>query len=74
VRNLIIAVAVTATVALGGALAWQAKAAAPASPVPLAGPYTPIHPAACAGPNVDCAPGRHRVCGPYGQHCWCAPC
>jgi|HubBroStandDraft_6_1064221.scaffolds.fasta_scaffold120984_2 hypothetical protein len=72
-RAFVIAVTVTATVAFGAALAWQANAAAPASPVPVAGPYTPIHPAACYGSGY-CAPGRHRVCGPYGNNCWCAPC
>ena len=73
-RTIAIAAALAATVALAGAAGWQARAAAPAAPVPQAGPYTPIHPAACVGRNVDCPPGRHRVCGPYGQHCWCAPC
>jgi len=73
-RRLVIAIAVTATVALGAAAAWQARAAAPASPVPLAGPYTPIHPAACNGGPGACPPGRHRVCGPMGYNCWCAPC
>src|SRR5579862_17934 len=53
-RTLIIAIAVTATVALGGALAWQARAAAPASPVPAAGPYTAVHPAACNGTYEAC--------------------
>ena len=42
-RKLIIAVAITATVALGGAFAWQASAAAPAAPVPQAAPYWLIH-------------------------------
>ena len=73
-RNLVIAVAVTTGIALAGAVAWQASAAAPAAAVPQAAPYTPIQPAACGGPNVDCPPGRHRVCGPYGHNCWCAPC
>jgi hypothetical protein len=72
-RSLIIAAAVAATAALG-ALAFQASAAPPASPVPVAGPYTPIHPAACNGGPGACPPGYHRVCGPYGEHCWCAPC
>jgi hypothetical protein len=73
-RQLVIAVAISVSVAVGWAAAWQARAAAPAAPVPLAGAYTPIHPAACGGRNVDCPPGRHRVCGPYGHNCWCAPC
>jgi hypothetical protein len=72
-RKLLIAIAVTSTVALGGALAWQANAAAPATAVPTA-EQSPVLPAACGGPNVDCPPGRHRVCGPYGHNCWCAPC
>ena len=72
-RNLIIAAAIAATAALG-VLAFQASAAPPASPVPLAGPYSPIHDAACGGPNVHCRPGMHWVCGPLGQRCWCTPC
>jgi hypothetical protein len=73
-RNLVIAAAVAAGLAFAGIVGWQANAAPPAAPVPLAGPHTPIHPAACQGRNVDCPPGRHRVCGPYGHNCWCAPC
>ena len=73
-RKLVIAAAITAAVAFAGAIGWQASAATPAAPVPQAGPYTPIHPAACGGPGPDCPPGRHRVCGPYGHNCWCAPC
>jgi hypothetical protein len=46
----------------------------PALHVPQAGPYTPIHPAACGGHDVHCPPGSHWVCGPYGQRCWCTPC
>jgi hypothetical protein len=72
VRSLIIAIAVIASVTLGGFAAWHAKAAAPAASVPIAGPYTPVHPAACNGWGA-CPPGRHRVCGP-GGNCWCAPC
>jgi hypothetical protein len=71
-RSFIIAAAIAATAALG-ALAFEASAAPPASPVPLAGPYTPIHPAACNGGPGECPPGRHRMCGPAGN-CWCAPC
>ena len=73
-RQFVIAAAAVATIALGGAVAWQASAAAPSAAAPQARPYTPIHPAACVGRNVDCPPGRHRVCGPYGRNCWCAPC
>ena len=72
-KTFAIAMALAAIVALGGPVGWQARAAAPAGAIPQAGPYTPIHPAACVGRNVDCPPGRHRVCGP-GGHCWCAPC
>ncbi len=73
-RKLIIAVAVTATVALGGAFAWQASAAAPAAPVPQAAPYSPIHLAACGYRGAHCGPYSHWVCGPYGHNCWCARC
>jgi hypothetical protein len=71
-RKLIITIAVTASVALAGAAAWQARAATPAAAVPLAGPYTPIHPVACGGRDVHCAWGWHWVCGP--NRCWCAHC
>jgi hypothetical protein len=74
-RKLVIAAAMAATAALGGIGAWQAQAAAPAAPIPQAGPYTPIHPAACGGgKDVHCPSGSHWVCGPYGQRCWCTPC
>jgi hypothetical protein len=73
-RKLFIGIAVTTVIAAAGTLGWQAEAANPAAPVPQAAPYTPIHPAACRGPGEYCAPGRHHVCGPYGKHCWCAPC
>ena len=61
------------TLAIGGAF-WHASAAAPAAPVPVAGLYTPIHPAACSGRNAHCPPGSHWVCGPEGRRCWCTPC
>jgi hypothetical protein len=62
------------TLAMGGAALWHVSAAAPAAPVPVAGPYTPIHPAACSGRNERCPPGSHWVCGPEGKRCWCTPC
>jgi hypothetical protein len=74
VRKLVIAFSVSAIVGIVGLVGWQASAAAPAGAIPHAGRYTPIHPAACAGRNVDCPPGQHRVCGPEGHRCWCAPC
>jgi len=73
-RKLVIAAAITAAVALGGSAAWRANAAAPAAPVPQIGQYSPIHPVACGRPGRFCGPYRHHVCGPYGRHCWCAPC
>ena len=73
-RKLVIAATITAAVALGGVAAWQAQAAAPAAAIPEAGPYTPIHPAACVGRDVHCGPGSHWVCGPEGKRCWCTPC
>ena len=73
-RKLISVVTVTAAVALGGAIGWQANAAPHTAPAPQAGPYTPIHPAACVGRNVHCRPGHHWVCGPEGKRCWCEPC
>jgi hypothetical protein len=72
-RKLVVAAALTMTVAIAGIVGWQANAAAPAGAVPPAGAYTPIHPAACSGPNVDCPHGRFRKCTPSGG-CWCAPC
>ena len=73
-RKLMVAAAMAATLAMGGAFAWQASAATPAAPVPVAVPSAPVHQAACVGRNVDCPPGQHRVCGPEGHRCWCAPC
>jgi len=73
-RKLFFAAVVATTVALGGAIGWQANAAPHAGPLPQAGPYTPIHPAACVGHNVHCRPGHHWVCGPEGKRCWCEPC
>jgi len=73
-RKLLIAAAITASVAVAGAIGWQANAAAPAGAIPQAGPYTPIHPVACRGPDVHCGPGSHWVCGPEGRRCWCTPC
>jgi hypothetical protein len=73
-RKLAIAAAIIATLGFAGAIGWQASAATPAAPVPVAGPYTPIHPAACGHPGEFCGPHSHHVCGPYGHHCWCAPC
>jgi hypothetical protein len=72
VKKLVIAIAVTVVVALGSAVAWQAQASAPAAPV--AHPYTPVQQAGCGGRDVNCPPGSHWVCGPYGQRCWCTPC
>ena len=75
-RTLTIALAVAALAALGGTASWHAKAAAPAASVPIAGPYTHIHPAACNGMTGDhgCGPGFHWACGPYGHNCACVPC
>jgi len=71
-RKFVIAAALT--VAIAGIVGWQANAAAPAGAIPQAGPYTPIHPAACSGRDVHCGPGSHWVCGPEGKRCWCTPC
>lgn len=73
-KKLLVAASLATAVAFAGAIGWQANAATPASPVPVAGKYTPIHPAACRPGPGACPPGRHEVCGPYGHHCWCAPC
>lgn len=75
-RNLVTAIALTAAVAIGGALAWQAQAATSAGAIPLAStPVTQsIQPAACRHPGPHCRWGHHLRCGPYGHHCWCAPC
>ena len=73
-RKLVAAAAVAAVIGFVGIIGWQANAAVPALHAPLAGPYTPIHPAACGGRDVHCPPGSHWVCGPYGQRCWCTPC
>jgi hypothetical protein len=72
-KKLVIAAAITA-LGVAGAIGWQASAATPAAPVPIAGPYSPIHKAACGGRDVHCGPGSHWVCGPEGRRCWCTPC
>jgi hypothetical protein len=73
-RNIVVAIAFTATLGFVGAAAWQAEAVpltVTPAPVDVA---KPIQPAACGGPGRYCPPGRHWVCGPYGHHCWCARC
>jgi hypothetical protein len=70
VRNSLVAIAFTATLALVGTIAWKAEA------VPLAATPAeaskPVIPAACGGGGRHCPPGYHWVCGP--NRCWCAPC
>jgi hypothetical protein len=75
-RSLPIAIAIIAAIGFAAAPAsktdaaiWQATGAgAPAAET------GPVHQAACRGKDVHCPPGQHWVCGPAGQHCWCAPC
>ena len=71
-RSRMIVAATASILAVVGIVAWQAKAATPASSVPLMERYTPIHRAGCYGYNQYCRPGLHYVCQ-YGN-CWCAPC
>jgi len=75
-RSLSIAIAIIAVIVLAAAPAsktdaaiWQAIGAA--APTADTGP---VQPAACRGPGAHCPPGRHWVCGPAGQRCWCQPC
>lgn len=71
-RNLAVATAFTLTLGFVAATAWRAEAVPlTVAPVDVA---NPVQPAACGGPGRYCRPGRHWVCGPYGHHCWCAPC
>jgi hypothetical protein len=75
VRKFVIVAAITASIAIAGAIGWQANAAAPAGAIPQAAPYTPIHKAECDGRRGEhCGPGSHWVCGPEGRRCWCTPC
>ena len=71
-RKLVIATAISAVVALGGIAAWQAQAAAPAAPIPQAGPYTPIHPADCRGTTGahGCGSGWYWRNGDRGWACY----
>jgi len=75
-RSMPIALAVAAAILFAAipmsntdAAVWQGTGAA--APTTDAGP---VQPAACRGKDVHCPPGSHWVCGPAGQHCWCAPC
>jgi hypothetical protein len=71
-RTLIIAVAATAALAIVGVVGWQAKAAAPAAPIPQAGLYTPIHPADCRGTTGGhgCGAGFYWRNGARGWACY----
>ncbi len=73
-RALIIAAAVSASVAVAGAIGWQANAAAPAGAIPHANVHKPIHLAACTGTTGKdgCAPGMQYRKGAQGQRCY--PC
>jgi len=75
-RNLTIAFAITAALAFAASFAPPVLAAATGGigGLNLPAATSPIEPAACSGRNVNCPPGRHWVCGPYGHRCWCAPC
>ena len=75
-RSLPVALAIAAAILLAAipmsntdAAVWQGTGVA--APMTDTGP---VQPAACRGPNEHCPPGRHWVCGPAGQRCWCAPC
>jgi hypothetical protein len=71
-RKLVIAAAITMTLGVAGAIGWQANAAAPAAPVPVAGPYTPIHPVDCRGGTGDhgCGAGYYWRNGERGWACY----
>jgi hypothetical protein len=71
-RNRIVAVVFTATVAFVGAAAWKAEAVPLVTPA--ATPSTPIELASCRHPGPYCPWGRHRVCNRWGHHCRCARC
>jgi hypothetical protein len=75
-HRLTIAFAITAVLTLATSFAPPAQSAAGIGLGTLALPdaSSPIVPAACGGPGPHCPPGFHWVCGPYGRHCWCAPC
>ena len=71
-RKLVITAALTATVAFAGLIGWHANAAAPAGAIPQAGPYTPIHPAACNGytGGHGCGAGYYWRNGGRGWACY----
>ncbi len=76
VRNLTIAFAITAAIALVTPFASPVQATVGSSVGKLAprAPSLPVEPAACGGPGPHCPPHFHWVCGPYGHRCWCTPC
>ena len=73
-RAFVIAAAITAFMAIGGVIGWQAKAAAPAGVIPHAAAHTPIHLAACDGTTGKdgCGPGSYYRKGAQGSRCY--PC
>lgn len=71
-KKLFIAASFAATIAVAGVVGWQATAATPAAPVPVAGPYSPIHPADCRGTTGGhgCGAGYYWRNGERGWACY----
>jgi len=71
-RNLVVAIAFTATLGFAAVAAWKAEA------VPLfpanSTPATQVELASCRHPGPNCPWGRHLVCNRWGHRCRCAPC
>ena len=74
-QRLGIAVAVVATLLVGGLLSWKAEATTGAGTAGLPEAvknYSLIEKAACVGYGKHCPPGFTWVCRP--NRCWCARC
>jgi hypothetical protein len=71
-KKLAIAAAITTALGFAGAIGWQASAAPVTAPGPIAGPYTPIHPADCRGTTGGhgCGSGFYWRNGDRGWACY----
>ena len=76
-RNLTIAFAISAAVALAAFVTPSVHATSAAGNLGKLAPpsvTSPVEPAACYHRGRYCPRGLHWRCGPYHHHCWCAPC
>ena len=76
-RKWLFVIAALSAVLMVGSPAMQASAQMSPALAAIKGAtrnFTPVEKAACFGWGRYCRPGFHRVCGPRGRRCWCAPC